>query len=67
MGYLSARYGRKIIGLIAKPGHSAAFTIIVVVIVATLAVFYNRRGRLAKDLAYKYFDKETAQSEPGLF
>jgi membrane protein YqaA with SNARE-associated domain len=44
LGYLSARYGRRIIGFIAKHGHPVALTVIVVVIAAVLVALYYWRG-----------------------
>lgn len=44
LGYLSARYGRKIIGFIAKHGHPVALTVIVVAIAAVLVALYYWRG-----------------------
>jgi len=44
LGYLSARYGRKIIGFIAKHGHPVALTVIVVAIAAFLVALYYWRG-----------------------
>jgi membrane protein YqaA with SNARE-associated domain len=44
LGYLSARYGRKIIRFIAQHGHPVALTVIVVAIVAVLVALYYWRG-----------------------
>jgi membrane protein YqaA with SNARE-associated domain len=52
LGYLSARYGRKIIGFIAKHGHPVALTVIVAVIAAVLvALYYWRGGRRSERTA----------------
>lgn len=44
LGYLSARYGRKIIGFIAKHGAPFALTVIGVALVAALVAFFYWRG-----------------------
>jgi membrane protein YqaA with SNARE-associated domain len=44
LGYLSARYGRKIIAFIAQHGHPVALTVIVVVIATALVALYYWRG-----------------------
>jgi len=49
LAYLSARYGRKIIGFIAKHGHPAALTVACVAIVAALVAFFWWRGSRASE------------------
>jgi membrane protein YqaA with SNARE-associated domain len=45
LSYVAARYGRRIIALIAKHAHPVAVGIIVALVAAVAAVFYFCRGR----------------------
>jgi Flp pilus assembly protein TadB len=45
LSYLAARYGRQIIGFIAKHGHPAVVAIIFTLIAAAAVVFYYWQGR----------------------